>query len=218
MRSAAAGSGLQAERRAFGCGTEGGGRHGRGPRLSAVGLEGRRRGGAYILQTLGPRGWSVGTAGQLFGGLRGGLRGSLWRRRARAGQVGLRGGRGGPARGPAVPTAPGFVHRRRQTRASGSCQPSALFFFFFLRKRQLLPKERSHICLRTVIGLSCNLIREGAVAPPRPLFPFFFLSGSVRGFLAFSPFYFCSSNSWWSGDFVSFCVHFMHFYLKYFFG
>lgn len=143
-------------------------------------------GGAYILQTLGPRGWSVGTAGQLVGGLRGGLRGSLWRRRARAGQVGLRGGRGGPARGPAVPTAPGFVHRRRQTRASGSCQPSALFFFFFfLRKRQLLPKERSHICLRTVIGLSCNLIREGAVAPPRPLFPFFFVSGSVRGFLAF---------------------------------
>lgn len=48
MRSAAAASGLQAERRAFGCGTEGGGRLGRGPRLSAVGLEGRRRGGGCL--------------------------------------------------------------------------------------------------------------------------------------------------------------------------
>ena len=58
---------------------------------------------------------------------------------------GGRGLDGGPARGPAVPTAPGFVHRRRQTRASGSCQPSALFFFFFKKTTASAVREKPHL-------------------------------------------------------------------------
>ena len=188
MRSAAAGSGLQAERRAFGCGTEGGGRHGRGPRLSAAGLEGRRRGGGCLYPAdPWPQGlvcgdgwtacrwaawWASGVpvekegAGWTSGSARWSRRPGPWPRGANGSRL------------------------RAQTQADAGIRIlpavcSVFFFFFFLRKRQLLPKERSHICLRTVIGLSCNLIREGAVAPPRPLFPFFFVSGSVRGFLAF---------------------------------
>lgn len=187
MRSAAAGSGLQAERRAFGCGTEGGGRHGRGPRLSAAGLEGRRRGGVPVsCRPLAPGAGLWGRLDSLSVGCVVGFGGPCGE-----------GGRGLDKWVCAVVAAARPVAPRCQ-RLQASCTDAGrrghpdpasrllcCFFFFFLRKRQLLPKERSHICLRTVIGLSCNLIREGAVAPPRPLFPFFFVSGSVRGFLAF---------------------------------
>ena len=83
-----------------------------------------------------------------------------------------------PGPWPAGLRAPGFEHRPRQTRASGFC-PSALVF---LKKRQLLPKEKSHICLRMVIGLSCNFIREGAVGHLALSFlPFFFVSFGGAG-------------------------------------
>ena len=105
-------------------------------------------GGAYILQTLGPRGWSVETAGQLVGGLGGGLRGSLWRRRARAGRW------PGP-----WPRGANGSRVRAQTQADAGIRilPAVCSFFFFFKKTTASAvREKPHLpadCNRAVLQL-----------------------------------------------------------------